>query len=273
MPLDFDGSTDGLALTSAAICGDLTDCCWGCWIFIDAGNSGTPVLFGDHDTDANQPFRRLNIEDATARTVAISHRSTTGGRKKGIAANTYTESTWQSVVGGLNTTSDHFLVLNGDWANRGTNADTHTFSAGAMDQTTIGHSIQSSVRGNFVNAKLAWCCAWSPALTQNGIDAFANGVNPLRIRPADQLVAWRCSGETTLTSGADWRGSNLASDIGTPTAFASGPPVDPYARAWWGSVPLIGVAAPGGRIMGSLAGAGGLAGHGGIAGKSGGLAA
>jgi hypothetical protein len=255
MARDFDDAseqyleTDSPRLTAEPF----TLACWA--VNDDTALTHALVWFGRSDVGNDRHYVGVSISGAV---VAVTvDGATTGTATAGSPGNGvlfHAAGVWAS-------DSSRTAYLNGA---PGTEDTTATAVSGE-NRISIGRS-GDSTPAIYHDGLIAHAAAWNAALTTAEIAQLAKRVPPWLIRPQALVHYWPLWGRHTTepdlvgATGLTVTGATFAAD---PVGL-----LIPLPRR------LITTAAAvaGGRIMGSLAGAGGLAGPGGIAGRGGGLA-
>jgi hypothetical protein len=99
--------------------------------------------------------------------------------------NTYDVTDWNHCIGIWTSSTSRTVVLNGDWANRGTSTTSKPNPTFAM--SGIGGAPNTTTptwQGARMDGDLAEIAVWDVALTQSETEALAAGAPPLLIRPA-----------------------------------------------------------------------------------------
>ena len=147
----------------------------GCWFWVNS----VAIDYGLMDlTDAS----------ASAARICLFSRGAAGGDPLTILAsssqyptsNSITANAWHYALGIFATDSSKIVVLDGDWANRGTNAGLYDPFAviDRMDIARLGDSTPSS----WLDGKIAEAAVWDVALDQAQCEALAKGYSPLLVR-------------------------------------------------------------------------------------------
>ena len=123
----------------------------------------------------------------------------TGGEEgNAITVNSVSTGTECHLCGIETSTSSRAVVLNGDWANRGTNTTSITTT---LNATRIGQALAIVP----MYGDLSEVAVWDVALTQYEVEALADRMSPLLIRPSSLVAYWpligRYSPELDLVGG------------------------------------------------------------------------
>lgn len=150
--------------------------------------SGYPVAAGILD-NADAAARAIILIDPSG--AAFWQYKNGGSEGNAISSNTTTTGAWAHVVGCEESSSSRFAVLNGDWANRGTNGT--SVSAFTQDRTRIGSALGIlAFPGDIAEVGI-----WDVALTQGEIEALSKGFSPLLIRPGSLVAYWPIIGRAS----------------------------------------------------------------------------
>lgn len=255
MARDFDDATpDYLQTDSPGITSEPFS--MACWAQAhDTSIVHSLMFFGDNSGGNN--WHSLSVN--TGGNVQAVSRQGSGATGAAATSGTISTSTWFHAAGVWTDDSDRKAYLDGS---EGT--DTTTIVVNGENRIACG-MLRDSSPSNAHDGLVAEAAVWDVALTPGEIAILAKGYSPLFVRPQGLVHYWPLIGrfdpEVDLVGGAS---------LTVATAIQAAHP-----RVFMPMNPIVGVPAAivaGGRIMGSLAGAGGLAGSGGIAGRGGGLA-
>ncbi len=108
-----------------------------------------------------------------------------GGPGTASSTNTYTNDAWSHACGIETDTTTRRSILNGDWANSGTNATSK--NPGGNDRMSIAAWYDDTTTSNFLGADLAELAIWNAALTQPDVEALAEGLSPLKVVPGSLI--------------------------------------------------------------------------------------
>ena len=135
---------------------------------------------------------------------------------------TMTASAWNHAVGISTSAASRRSVLNGNWAESGTNTTSRT-PTGVTD-LTLGVFPNGGSPSNEWNGYIAHVAVWDIALSQAEVEALAGGANPLTIQNANLVAYWPMTDSGTVTE--DVVGTNDLTLSGNTAYNAAAPTVD-----------------------------------------------
>ncbi len=117
------------------------------------------------------------------------------------ASNTVSAGSWQTAVCIAAASNDRRCVLNGDWANSGTQTSSMNFPS--LNFTSIGYDDASS--NDHVTCRMAEAGISSTAWTQGMVEAYDAGVSAEIIDPAARIIPiWGNDSPEPDNKGTDW---------------------------------------------------------------------
>lgn len=204
------------------------------WCFMATSKSGSPLCIAASGTTFD--FFGLfvqgtasGVQAATGSSGASSAATTTAHPSAGV---------WFHVCGVFAAAASRTIYLNG--GSPASNAGSRT--PASLDRTSIARRANSSP-ANVWGGLVADAAVWSDTLTASEVAALAAGVSPLRIRPASLVDYWPLQGIDSPERS--WVSGGHAMTLTASPTLANHAPVEPYSRRFWGSAPLIEVAAGG----------------------------
>lgn len=203
----------------------------------DTNHDGT--LWSLSDSGSANDYLGLIIRDpADNDCYAIVRQG--GTYNLGITSNSYSTSSWQTAMGVFEADGAVTCVLNGDWANRGTDsANTVAWDTG-YDYTIVGGLRRSGTTGLLFDGAAAEVAVYKGvALGQADAEAFQDGYSPELIQPGYLWTYWRLGGFGP-EDATDKMGRYDLTEANSPT-YVDHPPVIYPSPALW--VPAS-VAAP-----------------------------
>lgn len=209
MARDFDGST-GYLDRGAAVLTAVAPHTFSAWIYPDALGFVDVVGVYGSGGGADSGYR-LNIDNGPVR-----YTSNFGSFRFADSTTDVTTGSWQHICGRAESNTARSAFLNG--GSKGTGGGTAT--DGTESNTRIG------ARGDdagFFSGRIEWVTIWDTDLSDNEVAILAQGCNPIRIRPGNQVSLvpiWGDSPERDLLDGSSWTVNGTAS-------YASGAPVEP----------------------------------------------
>ena len=155
------------------------------WFYSPADTDNDDCLFQMGNKDVSNHYWRISAyhDQAPPKLASVV---LAGGATDDVTINEITLNSWQHACFIETSSTNRAIILNGDWANRGTNAVNK--SPLNTDSIAIGYENDSSPGDNF-EGDLAEVAIWSAALNQSEVEALAAGYSALFIRPAS-LVAY-----------------------------------------------------------------------------------
>jgi len=167
-----------------------------------------------------------------------------------ITSTGYSANTWHHACVVEASVTSHNVYIDGGSQGNSTTSKTPS----GVNVTGVGYIPKLTPSGYF-DGDIALVGIWDVALAANEITALARGMHPKRVRPLSLKGCYAIDGifspEPDISGGA----RHLTV---TGAVKSNNPPVIPYRKAWWGSIPLIEVAAggnaPTGHVYGPLVG-------------------
>lgn len=203
------------------------------WFYMATSISGCPLSIGNNGATNN--YFALETQGTGFGCVAWTGG---GGGAAGSTTSTHpATNVWNHLCGVFATATLRAAYLNG--GGKATNSSSRTPTG--LNVTTLGRRSDPTPTQYFTG-RIADAAIWSDALTDTEVAAIANGVSPLRIRPASLVGYWPIRGIDSPER--DWTANNQQMTL-TGTALANHAPVQPYSARFWGSAPLIEVSAGG----------------------------
>jgi len=160
-----------------------------------------------------------------------------GAGQNSITTTGYSSGVWHHAcaVGTSATSRDVYI----DGGSKGSN--TNSVTPSSLNATGIGYIAKLTPSGYF-DGDIALACVWNVALGANEISSLAKGLHPKKVRPLSIAGGWNMEG--IFSPEPDFSGTAKHMVV-TGTTRSNNPPVIPYRKAWWGSIPLIEAAAGG----------------------------
>lgn len=200
-----------------------------CWFNASVDSSLCQFGFGD-GTASNLVFMaRLSTKNLRAAIITAG-----GAQFSADTVNTVNTGSWNAGVAVYNSNTDRRAYLNGDAANKGSNASSSTFPV--MTKTEIGASGATSL---LWNGQLAEIAVWNVALSEEEILLHYQGISPHFIRPANLVLyvpingssspepdkfsttGFTVSGATAGTTAPSFGNSHRFGSVGLSTSEAS----------------------------------------------------
>lgn len=103
--------------------------------------------------------------------------------------------TWHQALAISAAQNNHAIVLDGDWAGRGTGTASYNPFAD-IDRVSVG-AARDSTPGAYLDGAEAEVAFWSVALGQADSDMLADGASPLLVRPDALAAYWPLIGRTS----------------------------------------------------------------------------
>ena len=194
-----------------------------CWYYPDAvGDSIFQWLGPIGDASGSTDYQYIgfdSIDDATnPQKMRIVHRN--GSTYRAWTGNTWTNSAWNHCFGSFDT-SNRVVVLNGDWANRGTSTDTLAFNPNNAQMNIGGVRAGGLWQTSRADGYIAEVAMWDVELTQAEVERLAAGLSPLFIRPASLVY---------YAPMRDWASNNYPAVV-NPSSIALAPLEDAPSSA------------------------------------------
>lgn len=101
--------------------------------------------------------------------------------------NGYSSGVWHHICGVFAAADDRTIVLDGDWANRGTSAVSR--SPSGVNKTAIGVNCRQTLQW-YMNGKIAEAAIWNAGLTEAENAILAKGYSALFVRPQNLIEYW-----------------------------------------------------------------------------------
>lgn len=163
-----------------------------CWFNPDSTIDEDNDLMTVQQVNSANNFHHL-VQESDDSTLQYNAREGGAATRSAATTNTAGAGSWHHACAIGTSATDRRVVLNGDWANSGTNTTDAT--PASLGQTHIAGLLVANDNPNHgLDGDLAEAAIWSVALVQAEVEALANGVSPLLIRP-DQLWAyWKLYG-------------------------------------------------------------------------------
>lgn len=117
-----------------------------------------------------------------------------GGSNVDDTSNSINFNVWNSACGRWTSTTARDVILNGDFANKG--SSTAAGDPGAMDTTSIGR-IGDSSPSTSDDVDIAEAAMWNVVLDDAEVAALAVGYSPDHIRPQSRAGHWRIFGRNS----------------------------------------------------------------------------
>jgi hypothetical protein len=198
-----------------------------CWFYPLDTTGG--ALIGISDTAGTSNYWYL--DHTTAVRILARDNSTSDAAN---ATGSVVTNAWNHAAGVFTSSTSRSAFFNGS----GKSTATGNITPVGLDVTTVG-TLHRSVFGSYENGRIAEPAIWNVALTDVEIAALARGLHPSRIRP-DALVAyWPLWGDDSPEPDWHTAGGTRYPLTVTGATKANHAPVEPRARLWWGSLPLI----------------------------------
>ncbi len=225
MARNCDGSTKYLTHSAAVVtAAPFTLSCW----FYPGNVTAQHGLLGIGDTGVGNGDRwQLTAEGASVGDP-LSFTARVGSGASASTANAFSANVWGHAVGIEVSTTSRIAVLNGDWANRGTN--TTSKSPGGLDVTRLGARAAGTAT-DFLLGYIAEGAIWNAELNQSEVEALSRGVSPRLVRSGSLVAYWPCWGlhdpELDLTA------NNRTLTLTGGPIQASHAPVVPFSKQYW----------------------------------------
>jgi len=206
-------SSEGYSVLSAlATAPAFTFACW----FKPVATGVNGRLFSlANDSDVLK-FHGLHVE-STNRIVCHTRDTNFGQAKTGANV---VAGVWQHAAGRWTSSASRKAYLGG--TDTATNTDSR--SPTGIDSTSFAFEI-SGTPSNFYNGDMAECGFWDLALSDVEIEALADGVCPLLIRPESLIGYWPLINTVIAASDLTSNGNSLTTVEGTPVKASSDPPL------------------------------------------------
>jgi hypothetical protein len=131
----------------------------------------------------------------------VGARSEGGGSGNAVSSNTGTNGAWNHLSCIWTSTADRQSVLNGDWANRGTNTDTSNPTG--LDRIGIGGVMTGTPLALFIGG-IGVTAVWDIALVQKDVEGLYFGrLFPSDVRPANLIALYYGDGNFPLVNQVD----------------------------------------------------------------------
>lgn len=151
------------------------------WFYPTAVNARTSINIRD---SANANNNRFTMVSTSASKLRWDARDTVS--QVAISGNAITLNVWNSGAGISTSTTDRAIVLNGDWANRGTS--TVSAAPASIDEIEIG--IRANALWDFAG-RIAEVAIWDVALVQAQVEALSlYRLSPLLVEPSRLVEYW-----------------------------------------------------------------------------------
>lgn len=220
MSIYSDGSAGKYLSYSGAIGADDTTFTVAFWIKTDDNTSDQMIMDYFLGSDAaNHRYESMyrGAVDDVARCV---QNGSGGGASTNDSSNAMTDGNWHHVVCGFSA-SDRYVMLDGDWANRGTSTASRTTTA----PDTL-HFLATDGGGSRFNGYLAEICWWNTLLSQTDAESLytssETGVAPETVQSANVAANWPLLTTTTVN---DQTGSKHLTNNGSMTFSATHPTI------------------------------------------------
>ena len=219
MAWDLDGSTQYLQATiSSGVLATLYagDQPWTMAVRFNQDVAGVDTAFSlTHDTTNVRYAGCLMAADGTGffalRAGAGEHQAAT--------SNTVAATNWSSMVSIAASASSRICVLDGDWANRGTNGTSET-TARDYNKVNIGIIEYSSGIITYWDGIVGTCAIWTHEFSQSDCEAWDAGVDARLIAPGSLVFGVDLLDEGNLV---DYVGGLVFTKTAAPT-FIGNPP-------------------------------------------------
>lgn len=109
-------------------------------------------------------------------------------------ANAYNVGVWNHAVAIFASSTDRSVILNGDIANKGTNATSKSVTS--FNRTCFGRRADSTPSDPHFGA-IAECGMWDIALTDAEVIMLSKGVSPIYVRPQNLVSYWPLLGRSS----------------------------------------------------------------------------
>lgn len=178
-----------------------------CWFMVPTAALGTRKnLICAHDTSAFDGFR-LRVVDTTDRLNVSVDASTFQGVS---TTNAISGGTWHHGAAVVGSQTQRIVYLDGPNGEKATDATTDAGSMVGVDNFTLAHLYTNSTRAEYADVTLAEVAVWGAVLTDDEIQALADGYAPHLVHPADLIYY------IPLVRGVfDYKGNTL-DEGGTP---------------------------------------------------------
>ena len=162
-----------------------------CWVYIPTAiPSGDDCFVQIANTSVTNNYFRLGVADqSNSPTDALRFVTYSGSGSfslaEAVTSNSMSADTWQHCCAIEESSTSRISVLNGDWANRGTNSGGNEVPT-SINQMAVGWENDSSP-ADYLTGHLAHVAIWNVALTQGEAEALSKGYSPLLIRPGSLI--------------------------------------------------------------------------------------
>lgn len=231
MSYDFASATsDYLNKTSTQTTLPFTMACW----FNPDDVTGDYALMSNAENAAT--FERYRLEargSAVGDPVRADARNRAGTSGTAATSTSYSASTWQHACAVFASTTSRSAYLNG--GGKITNT-TNVTIANAMNDFSIGRTLNAGSSSNLYNGLIAHACMWSVALSDAEVAALAGGDHPLTVQRAS-IVEY-----VPLTNSTVMLGTGTLTTNGSPAIGASDPTVDRWMPLFRNHLAMQGMA-------------------------------
>ena len=226
---DFNGNTEWFTASSWTAVTD-PPCTMACWFRPREVNPRTSEQhiqsisnFAGADRFGIQIYPDLTIQQTLIAGVFSG-----GSWQRVESGNTWQYGEWHHGCAIFAADDDRRVILDGDWANSGT--DTTLKAFGTVDRYTVGGQATGSAVVDLFRGWLDWVVVWDVALTQQEVEALADHVSPSRVRPQNIRSNLPFFGGTVLgTLEIELaRSTHVWAVAGTPGPRWPSAPVEPY---------------------------------------------
>lgn len=220
MSLLTDGSSGNYLSYAGAIGSDDTTFTVAFWIKTSDNTSDQMIMDYYLASDAaNHRYEALYRGSATD-AARCTQNGTGGGANSNDTSNTMTDGNWHHVVCGFSA-ADRYVMLDGDWANRGSSTASRTTTA--PDTLSL---LATDGGGTRFNGYLAEVCWWNTLLSQTDAESLytssETGVAPETVSSANVASNWPL---TTTTTVNDQTSTKHLTNNGTGTFSATHPTI------------------------------------------------
>jgi len=140
--------------------------------------------------------------------------------EEAVPSNSISTGSWFHIACISTSATDRTCVLNGDWANRGTN----TVSVPWLTADEWMMLAADYSGGNLFNGQIAHAAWWNTNLSQAQVEGLAAGDNPLAVQATNLVAYWPLAG--TTSPEPDDKNSYDLTLTGSPPQGGSDPTVD-----------------------------------------------
>jgi hypothetical protein len=204
MARDFNGSTQRLEGTMAAVNVPLT---MACWMYPDNVTASLTVMQVGVAGASDQSRLTLNVHGALAGDPIRCTTVNSAGTSSFASTSTgYVANSWQHICAVYSGTSARAVFLNG--AGKGTDSSSRPVN----DMSTVNIGCSQTTTGTYPGyfaGRIAEAAIWNVALSDAEVALLAKGMKPTQIQPANLIEYWPLIGRVSPEPGL-YEGTGLA---------------------------------------------------------------